>query len=85
VSLSTLRRELRAGELAGSYKVPGPKGDGWRIPAGALEVLGYRRLDTEPEPRPAPAEPPPELTAVLRALESLTSTLESERRQLMAA
>lgn len=42
VSVPTLRRLLKAGKLPGAGKVPGPKGTEYRIPAGALEALGYK-------------------------------------------
>lgn len=42
VSLSTLRRAIREGRVAGAVLVPGPKGQEYRVPGEALEVLGYR-------------------------------------------
>lgn len=87
VSMSTLRRRLRAGEVPGAYKVPGPKGDEWRIPRGALEQLGYRIVaDSEPEPAPAPLAPATgELERVVDALRSVMERFDASQRQLQAA
>jgi len=87
VSTTTLRRRLREGEIAGAYKVAGPKGDEWRLPRGALEALGYRELEPEPPPPlAAPDEPPPaQMASLMAALERLTLSLDVERRQLAAA
>jgi len=43
VSERTLRRRLGAGEIPGAHKVPTSKGEEWRIPATALDSLGYDR------------------------------------------
>ena len=43
VSERTLRRRLGAGEIPGAHKVPTTKGEEWRIPADALDSLGYAR------------------------------------------
>ena len=43
VSISTIRRLLKAGVLAGAVKVPSPKGVEHRIPPAALEARGYKR------------------------------------------
>jgi len=42
VSMSTLRRAIREGRVAGAVLVPGPKGQEYRIPGEALEAAGYR-------------------------------------------
>ena len=42
LSVSTIRRLLKEGKVAGAAKVPGPKGSEYRIPPGALEALGYK-------------------------------------------
>lgn len=87
VSTSTIRRRLQRDEIAGAFKVTGPKGEEWRLPHGALEALGYRAVPEQAEAptAPTPPEPPPELQGVLDALERVTSALADERRQLMAA
>lgn len=41
VSVSTVRRLLKAGKIPGARKIPGPKGEEYRIPADALGSLGY--------------------------------------------
>jgi hypothetical protein len=48
VSLSTLRRRLNEGAVAGAGKKPSKKGDRWAIPVASLEALGYQRRDAEP-------------------------------------
>jgi hypothetical protein len=97
VSVSTLRRRLREGAVAGAYKVPGPKGDEWRIPAGAMLALGYGDRDADDRMEDGPqlkdtAEVQSDLAAILRAVESNATVIEalaehlaSERRQLAAA
>ena len=39
ISVSTLRRRLKAGEIVGAAKVTGPKGQEYRVPPEALEAL----------------------------------------------
>lgn len=41
VSHVTLRRKIEANLVAGAHKVPGPKGEQWRLPVASLEALGY--------------------------------------------
>lgn len=41
ISHSTLRRRLKAGEIVGAAMVTGPKGQEYRVPPAALELLGY--------------------------------------------
>lgn len=41
VSVSTIRRRIAQGDISGAVKVPGPKGSEYRIPAEAMEALGY--------------------------------------------
>lgn len=87
VSVSTLRRKLRANEVAGAYKVPGPKGDEWRIPAGALEQIGYEPIAAAPAApaAAAPAEPPGELRRALEALTGVMERFDTSQRMLQAA
>ena len=47
LSVSSVRRKLKAGELPGAVKVPGPKGEEYRIPPAALEALGYKAKATQ--------------------------------------
>ena len=46
ISVSTLRRRLKAGEIVGAAKVTGPKGQEYRVPPAALELLGYTALES---------------------------------------
>ena len=46
ISVSTLRRRLKAGEIVGAAKVTGPKGQEYRVPPEALEALGYTALES---------------------------------------
>lgn len=85
VSRATLRRRLEEGALQGAHKVPGPQGETWAIPAAALVALGYVHRTTEPS---TPAEPAPPAVApaeLLAVVDRLTTLLEGERAQLMAA
>src|ERR687891_318550 len=47
VSIATLRRKLKEGEIPGAFKAPGPKGDEWRLPVSELLALGYRAVDDD--------------------------------------
>lgn len=94
VSQSTLRRRLREDQVAGAFKVHGPKGDEWRIPAGALEALGYTQTSVTATPPmlqgrsdeiPPPPPAPPELERLAASVTELVEQLGAERRQLMAA
>lgn len=91
VSMSTLRRRLRRGELPGAYKVAGPKGDEWRIPAGALEQAGYQPVNaaangTPPTPAAAAREGRDDgLAHTLEALHGVLERFDVTQRQLMAA
>jgi hypothetical protein len=81
VSVSTLYRRARSGELPGAHKLPGAKGERWFVPVAAMESAGYRRRVD-----PAPAAPPPaDVSALLSAVGNLTAALTDERRALMAA
>ena len=41
ISSSGIRRKLKEGKIKGAVKVPGPKGEEYRIPGESLEALGY--------------------------------------------
>jgi hypothetical protein len=85
VSRATLRRKLHDGEIAGAHKVPGPKGDEWRLPIAGLLALGYRDRAEEEAAAATPVPPAPELLDLTATIRALTETLEGERRALMAA
>ena len=74
LSVSSLRRLLKAGKLIGASKVAGPKGSEYRIPGAALEALGYR---------PRQSQAGALLTASRASLE--TEQLSSRVRELEAS
>src|SRR3954447_13944561 len=41
VPVRTMAQRLRLGEIQGAYKIRGPRGQEWRVPAAALEAFGY--------------------------------------------
>lgn len=47
LSVSSIRRLLKAGKIPGAAKVPGPKGIEYRIPPDSLEALGYSAKATQ--------------------------------------
>lgn len=81
VSPTTLRRKLKAGELAGAFKVPGVKGDEWRVPEGALIALGYQR-QTDVE---QPASEQPDESALSQALAQVLTRFDQTQNLLQAA
>ena len=89
LSERTLRRRLTAGEVAGAHKVPTSKGEEWRIPADALDALGYARTDAQADAAPAPAPVPSELLDLLRDLredrEAWRELAGETRKELTAA
>lgn len=85
VSHRTLRRRLAANEIPGAYKVAGGKGEEWRIPAGALDQLGYTRQTPDTPPEPAAPPPPPLPTPAERIAADLARLLEKERLALSSA
>src|SRR5918996_694503 len=84
VSIATLRRKLKEGEILGAFKAPGPKGDEWRLPVTGLEALGYRVVD-EDETEPRQQHPRPEIGDLLHTMNRLMTTLDAEHGQLRAA
>jgi hypothetical protein len=84
LSNRTLRRRLAAGEVAGAYKVPGGKGEEWRIPADALDALGYERQTNRPAVPETPP-PPPEPTPAERLAGQLADLLDRETKALESA
>ena len=47
LSVSSIRRLLKAGKIPGAAKIPGPKGIEYRIPPASLESLGYSPKATQ--------------------------------------
>src|ERR687892_2907721 len=84
VSIATLRRKLKEGEILGAFKAPGPKGDEWRLPVTGLEALGYRAVD-EDETEPRQQHPRAEIGDLLHTMNRLMTTLDAEHGQLRAA
>lgn len=84
VSVTTLKRRIRDGEIAGAHKRPAPHGDEWHLPVAALDAM-YARTEPEPPPAEPPAPPSPELSVLITALDRMSSRLESEQRALQAA
>lgn len=84
LSVSSLRRKLKAGELSGAVKVPGPKGEEYRIPPAALEALGYRAKETRAGAVLTAARAGVELEEMSARVKELEAKLELEtlRREL---
>ncbi len=47
LSVSSIRRLLKAGKIPGAAKVPGSKGSEYRLPPEGLEALGYIPKETQ--------------------------------------
>jgi ribosomal protein S6 len=47
LSVSSIRRLLKKGEILGAAKIPGAKGVEYRIPPHGLESLGYKLKETQ--------------------------------------
>lgn len=45
VSVATLRRKIRCGEISGATRARGRHGSEWRVTTAALEALGYEAVD----------------------------------------
>jgi hypothetical protein len=90
VSLSTLRRHLAAGRIAGAVRTE----TGWSIPISGLIAAGYMVRTTPPDDTPAPASrsvmTPASDTAALEAenlrlrqtVERLEADYDAQRRHL---
>lgn len=76
VSLATVRRRLRKGELEGAELQQGQHGAAWHVPLATVESL--RAAERRPSPAPAPRSSSPELAAELAALQDRLRTLELE-------
>jgi hypothetical protein len=84
VSIATLRRKLKEGEILGAFKAPGPKGDEWRLPVTGLEALGYRAVD-EYETEVRQQRPGAEIGDLLHTMNRLMTTLDAEHGQKRSA
>jgi len=85
LSVSSVRRKLKAGELAGAVKVPGPKGEEYRIPPAALEALGYRPKETRSGAVLTAARASLEAEQLAARVVELEALLEVERIRKQAA
>lgn len=77
VSRATLQRRLAAGTLPDAHRVPGPKGDEWRIPTIALERLGYHAREISAPAHPATGD---DLAAAVSDLADSVRALTAELR-----
>jgi excisionase family DNA binding protein len=75
VSVSTVRRRLKAGEIPGAHKAPGPDGEEYRIPVASLPEPSTGRPVTSLED-----DLRRQLDEERRARELAEALLESERR-----
>lgn len=84
VSVSTIRRLLKAGRLAGVL-VPGPKGSEYRVNGDDLAALGYRVKETPGGARLTAARASLEAEELAGQVARLESELELERVRREAA
>lgn len=85
VSVSTLHRRRKAGEIVGAVKVPGPKGEEWRIPPESLEALGYKPKETRAAEAVKAARAGLEAESLEARVRELEASLELERVRREAA
>lgn len=85
ISVSTIRRLLREGKVAGAAKVPGPKGSEYRLPPGSLEALGYRVKETLGGAMLTTARASLEAEELAAKVAGLEASLELERVRRQAA
>jgi excisionase family DNA binding protein len=78
VSVSTIRRLLKSGKLAGVL-VPGPKGSEYRVRGSDLEALGYRVRGTVPGATLTAARAGAEVEALSAKVSELEARLDLER------
>jgi excisionase family DNA binding protein len=85
LSVSSIRRLLKAGKLLGAAKVSGPKGSEYRIPPGALEALGYKARATAGGAALTVARAALETEVLSGRVAELEASLELERVRRLAA
>lgn len=85
LSVSTIRRLLKEGKVAGAAKVPGPKGSEYRLPPGALEALGYKVKATLGGAMLTTAQASLEAETLAAKVAGLEASLELERVRRQAA
>lgn len=79
ISVTSVRRLLSKGKLAGAAKIPGPKGVTYRIPSAAFEALGYTPKETQSGALLTAARANLEAEELSRKVKELEATLELER------
>lgn len=84
LSVSSIRRLIKKGNLSGAVKVPGPKGVTYRIPPASLEALGYKMKETQSGALLTAARANLEAEELAKKVKELEASLEVEsmRRQL---
>lgn len=85
LSVSTIRRLLKEGKVAGAAKVPGPKGSEYRLPPGSMEALGYKVKATLGGAMLTTARASLEAEELAAKVASLEASLELERVRRQAA
>lgn len=85
VSVSTLFRRLSKQEIPGAVKVPGPKGQEYRIPPASLEALGYKPKGTRAAEAVKAARAGLEAEVLEARVRDLEGALELERVRREAA
>lgn len=85
LSVSTIRRLLKAGKVAGAAKVTLTKGAEYRIPRAGLEALGYREKVVVARSETIEARTYAQLQELSARVRDLEATLELERVRREAA
>ncbi|GEM_PF-1164381 len=80
VSKTTLKRRLAQGRIPGAHKVPGPRGEEWRIPVVALDAMWKRTGNEEKAEKEDPHTPVGPSAEDLSDLVSLIARLSEDLR-----
>lgn len=81
VSVSTIRRRLKAGAIPGAYKTDGPDGEEWRIPVASLDGIASESSKRTTSDDPEEVEELRRQVSDLRTrAEVAEALLDSERR-----